>query len=168
DDDLDKEMSLLDSTYDELLKSPDGSTKSNSPAVPVRKVSLKRNISDVISSLKSSKPKATSSSDSQNDNKKKNIKLSEFTSHNQQSRIEMRIKKFGATTTNRKEARAVRFGNTAIKSTPKNNNISSVASVVALEVLKKRAERFGTVTALAGKSSQLNEKLKERQERFGS
>ncbi|CAO1406019.1 unnamed protein product [Diamesa serratosioi] len=177
DDDLDEEKSLLDSTHDEILKSPAGSTKSSSPEVPAitaKKVSLKRNISVVIPSLESSKTKVTSSDDSQNDSgtdpEKKIIKLSELTS---QSRIEMRAKKFGADTaaaTDRKEARAARFGITAIESTPvtpKNNKISSVAPV-SLEVLKKRAERFGTVTAPAVKSTQLDEKLQKRQERFGS
>lgn len=170
---MDEEKSLLDSTHDEILKSPAGSTKSSSPeatAIPAKKVSLKRNISVVIPSLESSKIKVTSSDDSQNDSstdpEKKIIKLSELTS---QSRIEMRAKKFGAetaATTDRKEARAARFGITATETTPKNNKISSVAPV-SLEVLKKRAERFGTVTAPAVKSTQLDEKLQKRQERFG-
>lgn len=175
---MDEEKSLLDSTHDEILKSPAGSTKSSSPevpAIPAKKVSLKRNISVVIPSLESSKTKITSPDDSQNDSgtdpDKKIIKLSELTS---ESRIEMRAKKFGAetaaTTTDRKEARAARFGITPIVSTPatpSNNKIASVAPV-SLEVLKKRAERFGTVTAPAVKSTQLDEKLQKRQERFGS
>lgn len=172
---MDEEKSLLDSTHDEILKSPAGSTKSSSPevpAIPAKKVSLKRNISVVIPSLESSKTKVTSSDDSQNDSgtdpDKKIIKLTS------ESRIEMRAKKFGAesaaVTTDRKEARAARFGITPIVSTPAtptNNKIASVAPV-SLEVLKKRAERFGTVTAPAVKSTQLDEKLQKRQERFGS
>lgn len=180
---MDEEKSLLDSTHDEILKSPAGSTKSSSPevpAIPAKKVSLKRNISVTIPSLESSKTKVTSSDDSLNDSgtdpDKKIIKLSELTS---QSRIEMRAKKFGAAaattesaaaTTDRKEARAARFGITPIVSTPAtptNNKIASAAPV-SLEVLKKRAERFGTATAPAVKSTQLDEKLQKRQERFGS
>lgn len=105
------------------------------------------------------------------DSDKKIVKLSELTA---KERLELRAKKFGApiATESLKVARSERFGLTSItsktesdssQSSTKNGN-SSTANV---DLLKKRAERFGgSVSKVMNKIENL-EKLQKRNERFG-
>lgn len=169
------DKSLLDSTH-EMLKSPE-SAKSTSPESipiqPAKKVSLKRNISVSVPIIQrktseDDKPLETSSTANTNEPEKKVIKISELTG---KDRLELRNKKFNAGNgaapqSERLQARAARFG---IAASDKSSESSKpVTSSVSLEVLKKRAERFGTVLVPELKKSELDEKLQKRQERFGA
>lgn len=191
DDELEEEKSLLDSTHDEMLKSPSDSAKSTSPevttAVAAKPISLKRNISVTVpvSETKSEEvQEVESSSDSASavgEPNKKVVKISELSA---KERLELRAKKFAGsasaasassaaavtTSTDSQEklqARAARFGITAPTATA-DSSTKTVSSSVNLEVLKKRAERFGVVTVPELKKSELDEKLTKRQERFGA
>lgn len=188
-----KELLGHDEHEDELLKespSPDSSGKkhsskpkhseSTSQQAPHKKISLKRNLSVPIPVLPEStnkgtsddeKVKSISSTNGNNENteepNKKVVKLTQLPS---EERLKLRAQKFGApvgSTTDvasddRKLARAARFGLTA-----KMSSIKSSAPEVSVEILKKRAERFGASTAPKLNSIVLDEKLKKRQERFG-
>lgn len=170
------EKSLLDSTHDEILKSPSVSTKSTSPeVVPPKKISLKRNISIVVPVVES-KPEeaaAEATEGSTDEPEKKVVKISELTA---KDRLELRAKKFAGSQVTpasteaaqeRLSARAARFGKTLSPEKTADSK-TAITSSVSLEVLKKRAERFGAVTVPELKQSELQEKLQKRQERFGA
>lgn len=165
----------MDSTHDEILKSPSNSTSPESIAPPAtKKVSLKRNISIVVpiidsAATESTTELATETLSGEPDNKV--VKVSALTA---KDRLELRAKKFSlgenATTpaapaTERLQARAARFGGTL---SPEKAASSTVTSSVSLEILKKRAERFGTILVPELKKSEYQEKLQKRQERFGA
>jgi SAP domain-containing ribonucleoprotein len=174
DDELEEEKSLLDSTHD-LLKSPSESVKSTSPesnpAPPPKKVSLKRNISISVPVVES-KPAGDSEATSEGEPDKKVVKISTIS---ELDRLEMRAKKFSGGVAavassvssedvkDKLSARAARFGVTA----PDTKPAAGVTSSVSLDVLKKRAERFGSVLVPELKKSEFQEKLQKRQERFG-
>lgn len=176
---MEEEKSLLDSTHDEMLKSPSESAKSTSPEIipaqPVKKISLKRNISVTVPIIES-KPVAATEAVADNpadEPEKKVIKISELTA---KDRLELRAKKFaggeapaatGAAPQDRLQARAARFGITAPTEKTTEAPKTAVTSSVSLEVLKKRAERFGTVLVPELKKSEWQEKALKRQERFG-
>ncbi|XP_051532648.1 SAP domain-containing ribonucleoprotein [Myxocyprinus asiaticus] len=63
----------------------------------------------------------------------------------------------------KKAARAARFGLTV----PESSKGTSAIPKVAVEVLKKRAERFGMNVSSVSKKFEDDEKLKKRKERFG-
>lgn len=174
---MEEEKSLLDSTNDEMLKSPSDSAKSTSPesipAQPAKKISLKRNISVTVPIVVSKPVEVTEtiSDDPAGEPDKKVIKISELTA---KDRLELRAKKFAggdapsavAAPSDRLQARAARFGITATSEKP-SEATKSVTSSVSLEVLKKRAERFGTVIVPELKKHEWEEKAQKRAERFG-
>lgn len=103
---------------------------------------------------------------------KKVIKLSDLTA---KERLELRAKKFGApiAAESLKLARSERFGLTASSDdkTVSNNSSSSIKNgnnpAASVDILKKRAERFGgSVSKVMNKIENL-EKLQKRSERFG-
>lgn len=112
----------------------------------------------------------TDSADAEDDkedvDKKSAVKLSQLSV---KERIEMRAKKFGIAAPVAgdavKLARAERFG---LSSTEGDKNGTSSSASVSVDVLKKRAERFGgSVSKVMNKIENL-EKLQKRQERFGN
>lgn len=95
---------------------------------------------------------------------KKIIKLSELST---KERLEMRAKKFGVPLSEsaKKEARLARFN-------VNNQNNKSAASIktpvpTSYEVLKKRAERFGSSVSTLMEKAELAERLEKRKARFG-
>ncbi len=107
---------------------------------------------------------------------KKVVKLSQLTA---KERLELRAKKFGApiATESLKAARSERFGITPI-TTPaasdvktESNTNSSVkngsSSTANVDILKKRAERFGGSVSKVMNTIENQEKLLKRSERFG-
>ncbi|XP_038867836.1 SAP domain-containing ribonucleoprotein-like isoform X4 [Salvelinus namaycush] len=85
-------------------------------------------------------------------------------------RLQKRAERFNlpATAASKKEARAARFGLPALS--PASKPGASVANsklTVSVEVLKKRAERFGMNVSSVAKTVEVDEKLKKRKERFG-
>lgn len=164
----------MDSTNDEILKSPSNSAKSTSPESippqPTKKVSLKRNISVTVPIIES-KPAEDSSEEATTDEPdKKVVKISTLTA---KDRLELRAKKFAGGVAaaaetgapqDRLQARAARFG-IASSTVEKPTDATKAAT---LDLLKKRAERFGTVLVPELKKVELNEKLQKRQERFGA
>ncbi|XP_077300009.1 uncharacterized protein LOC143920878 [Arctopsyche grandis] len=82
------------------------------------------------------------------------------------SRLEMRAKRFGITspiTSDAKEARKARFG-TAATPAP----ILDAASTATLDILKKRAERFGSSVSKIMVDVENREKLERRKAKFGT
>ncbi|XP_059611818.1 SAP domain-containing ribonucleoprotein [Phlebotomus argentipes] len=157
-------------------KFPDETKKSNEP--PTRKIVLKRklivaplpDVADVSpeNSLAASKDTDVLNIEKSTDHPlsvlgesdKKVIKLSDMSA---QERLELRMKKFGAPVTSdvKKMARAERFGTSSSAS-------SSNGSGASIDVLKKRAERFGGSVSTTMTKMENEEKLKKRQERFGA
>uniref|UniRef100_A0A8C7IEG1 SAP domain containing ribonucleoprotein n=1 Tax=Oncorhynchus kisutch TaxID=8019 RepID=A0A8C7IEG1_ONCKI len=88
----------------------------------------------------------------------------------EKSKLQKRAERFNlpATADSKKEARAARFGLPA--PTPASTPGAPVANskpTVSVEVLKKRAERFGMNVSPVAKTVEVDEKLKKRKERFG-
>ncbi|XP_011494890.1 PREDICTED: SAP domain-containing ribonucleoprotein [Ceratosolen solmsi marchali] len=102
---------------------------------------------------------------------KKVIKLSEL---NTNERLEMRAKKFGVILSEnaKKEARAARF-KMASNNTANLINTKSAASIkstpvhTTYDVLKKRAERFGSNVSSLMEKAELEDKIEKRKARFG-
>lgn len=131
---------------------------------------MKRNISVSVPIVTSTASEIKTNVPSADEPEKKVVKLSQMSA---QERLEMRAKKFGASLTTsvssvdndeKKNARAARFGTTTTSVTAKPTPESTAKNV---ELLKKRAERFGTVLVPELKASENQEKLLKRQERFG-
>lgn len=155
--------------------------------VPHKKISLKRNLSvpkpvlpETNTPTEEDKSKSISSTNGSNDDNsdepdKKVVKLHILTA---EERLKLRAEKFGASAAtstdvvsdDKKLARAARFGitSTTTGSSSSSTSIKSSAPDVSVEVLKKRAERFGASTAPKLNAIELDEKLKKRQERFGA
>ncbi|XP_035653096.1 SAP domain-containing ribonucleoprotein-like isoform X1 [Oncorhynchus keta] len=85
-------------------------------------------------------------------------------------KLQKRAERFNlpATADSKKEARAARFGLPAptSASTP-GAPVANSKPTVSVEVLKKRAERFGMNVSPVAKTVEVDEKLKKRKERFG-
>lgn len=181
---------------DAILKSPQGSTTSKSPddlvstapSTQQKKVILKRKLITTISvnETDDNKTEAASpsidapesktakiddgSADETNgsEDDKKVVKLSELTL---KDRLELRAKKFGAapSTDALKQARAERFGITSPAAASSDGSNDKIASApVSVDVLKKRAERFGGSVSTVMSKIENKEKLLKRQERFGA
>jgi len=82
-------------------------------------------------------------------------------------KIKARADRFGGNQSedSKKTARAARFGDMVGKSA--GSTKIGGAPPADLDLLKKRAERFGTATSTAVKSAELTDAIKRRQERFG-
>lgn len=152
-----------------LLSTSSNSVKAEESAIPAaksepeKKIVLKRALITVPETEPSSEATATPA------------KLGKLTQLTAQERIEMRQKKFGCSTVPvpldvKKQSRAERFG---IKSNdgenkPQNAKLDITTPVtVSVEVLKKRAERFGISVAPKLVTEENAEKILKRKERFG-
>ncbi|KAK7791241.1 hypothetical protein R5R35_000973 [Gryllus longicercus] len=126
-----------------------------------KKIVLNRNI--IVSGKENQKE--PEESNKQENSEKKIIKISALTA---KERLEMRAQKFGVplSVDAKKEARAARFGITA-PTTTSTTTTSPVTSTPNLDLLKQRAERFGSSVSSALSKVEQAEKLKKRQERFG-
>ena len=185
--------SLLDSNHeDAVLKTPPDSVKSKSPeptsdALSQQKkiVTLKRklilpeiiappeNMPTNVATNTSSSSAVTATETEEEANKtsedgseKKVIKLSELTA---KERLEMRAKKFGAplSADALKQARAEKYGISPTTSTDVDSKINNNGNAkVSVDVLKKRAERFGGSVSKVMNKIENNEKLQKRQQRF--
>lgn len=173
-------------------KSPENlaqsSTSTTTAPTQAKKIVLKRKLLPSVSLTESESSKTTTepkvsklndeksedesaevSSNGNNDNTV--IKLSELT---MKERMELRAKKFGAAPTGdvAKLARAERFGITTItaaaKTDSKDSSLSITKTAPNVDLLKKRAERFGGSVSNAMVSIEQKEKLLKRQERFGA
>lgn len=182
---------------DAILKSPTVSNASNSPDEPpppiineAKKISLKRKIivdsNETLNTpvaIKRSEPSAVgalpvastaaTSETTDNDDAGK-VKSSELTL---EQRLEMRAKKFGTPLSSDalKLARAERFGIKSAPAAAANGSSGNSASTITknapaanVDVLKKRAERFGGSVSTVMNTIEQKEKLNKRQERFGT
>lgn len=158
-----------------MLKSPAESTKSSSPEIsaPAKPISLKRNISVPIPVIeKPADPVTESANDVSSGGEEPEKKVVKISSLTAQERMEMRAKKFGslssapAASDEKLQARAARFGIQS-QSVSSTTSTGAAANTSNLEVLKKRAERFGAVLVPELKKAEVEEKLMKRQERFG-
>uniref|UniRef100_A0A0K8TTP4 Putative nucleic acid-binding protein n=1 Tax=Tabanus bromius TaxID=304241 RepID=A0A0K8TTP4_TABBR len=116
----------------------------------------------------------TTDDDNKHDESKKVVKISDLSL---KDRLEMRAKKFGlqvtggtsgtsgtgasGETSTKQQARAIRFGQS------NEDKASANGTNTSIDVLKKRAERFGCSVSSRMTELELKEKLQKRQERFG-
>ncbi|XP_001600780.1 SAP domain-containing ribonucleoprotein [Nasonia vitripennis] len=169
---------------DEEIETEELATKPDSQATPekrklstdenntaTKKIILNRkNIIEEIKVDTEKKIEASKEETEKEEPEKKVIKLSELSTN---ERLEMRAKKFGVplSETAKKEARAARFNITSDNTT--NNSSKSAASIksapvhTSYEVLKKRAERFGTNVSTILDKAELEDKIEKRKQRFG-
>ncbi|XP_032678395.1 SAP domain-containing ribonucleoprotein isoform X2 [Odontomachus brunneus] len=170
---LDEDEVLGDEEIEELSSKPDSqelskkrklSTESNNgntkKVVLNRKSVLEEIKNDQVEKNENKSVKSAEAAPSE----KKIIKLSEL---GVKERLEMRAKKFGMPLSEaaKKEARLARFN-------VNNQNNKSAASIktpvhTTYEVLKKRAERFGTSVSTLMEKAELAERLEKRKARFG-
>jgi len=170
---LDEDEVLGDEEIEELSSKPDSqevpekrklsieSNNTNAKKIVLNRKPVLEEIKNDLAEKKENKsakmPEAASS-------EKKIIKLSDLGT---KERLEMRAKKFGVplSETAKKEARLARF-------TVNNQNNRSAASIktpvhTTFEVLKKRAERFGSSVSTLMEKAELAERLEKRKARFG-
>jgi len=90
-----------------------------------------------------------------------------LTEEEMEAKIKARADRFGGFQSEdaKKVARAARFGDMVPKAEGKTK--IGGAPPVDLDLLKKRAERFGTATSTVVKTAELSDAIKRRQERFG-
>lgn len=191
----DEDAILKSPSVSETSKSPDESTAADD--IPTKKVVLKRKhshsppiLADTPTTEKVSKLEIVTSdasengkNDSGNENDKKAVKISELTG---KERLDLRAKKFGTPIVGDalKIARAERFG-IAAKATPDKSTPDKLTpdkptpdkassgkivndTTTNVEVLRKRAERFGGSVSTVMNTIENKEKLAKRQERFGA
>ncbi|XP_018329647.1 SAP domain-containing ribonucleoprotein isoform X2 [Agrilus planipennis] len=178
DDDLDHEpmdgsesvLTDIDAHLDENITPPTALKKDISQEKVIsneqseskaKKVVLKRNSSALEEQLENHEV-PEEKSDTKD---KKILKLSQLSV---KERLEMRAKKFGVPLTDeaKKAARSQRFSSNSSSST----NISSISQEndpVSLDILKKRADRFGGSVSTVMSTLAQQERLEKRKQRFG-
>ncbi|XP_011308809.1 SAP domain-containing ribonucleoprotein isoform X2 [Fopius arisanus] len=171
---LDEDAVLGDEEIEELSSKPDSqdvgekrkSTEETSSPVQSKKIILNRN--PVIEEVKVGEPEEKEEkSEAAGDDApaKKIIKLSEL---GVKERLEMRAKKFGVPLSDsaKKEARSARF-NSENQSNGKSSASVKTPVNTSYEVLKKRAERFGTNASGLMEKAELEARIEKRKARFG-
>ncbi|XP_015123573.1 SAP domain-containing ribonucleoprotein isoform X2 [Diachasma alloeum] len=170
---LDEDAVLGDEEIEELSTKPDSqdvgekrkSTEDSSP-IQAKKIILNRN--PVIEEVKVDEPEEKEEKSEGADDSgpaKKVIKLSEL---GVKERLEMRAKKFGVplSDTAKKEVRSARF-NSENQSNGKSSASIKTPVNTSYEVLKKRAERFGTNASGLMEKAELEARIEKRKARFG-
>lgn len=124
--------------------------------------------------LSDNKPAALAE-ESKDSNGNADSNLSKLSQLSMKERLEMRAKKFGAPASGdaAKLARAERFGLATSNASADGGGgglggKSSVKSAADVELLKKRAERFGGSVSNTMVKIEMSEKMLKRQERFGT
>ncbi|XP_011156505.1 SAP domain-containing ribonucleoprotein isoform X1 [Solenopsis invicta] len=173
--DEDEVLGVSDEEIEELSSKPDSqeipekrklSIESNNLNTNAKKIVLNRK--PVLEEIKNDQVEKKENKGAQSSEdmppEKKIIKLSELST---KERLEMRAKKFGVPLSEsaKKEARLARFN-------VNNQNNKSAASIktpvpTTYEVLKKRAERFGSSVSTLMEKAELAERLEKRKARFG-
>ncbi|KAM3617261.1 uncharacterized protein V6R79_004041 [Siganus canaliculatus] len=85
-------------------------------------------------------------------------------------RLQKRAERFNlpATAESKKAERAARFGLPAEASSPSPGAVANSKTAVNVDLLKKRAERFGMNVSSASLKMEADEKMQKRKERFGA
>ena len=84
-----------------------------------------------------------------------------------QERLEMRAKKFGITANAAAKASSTTTATVGAATTATPTPVAKISDEKQLEILKKRADRFGCVVSPKIAKVEANEKLQKRKERFG-
>jgi len=150
-----------DSMTEEAIKQAEEELKSQSPT-KVKRTQIGFNKTE-------SKPAAESEKGKENEPTVKKIETqSSPTKDDVAEKIKSRAERFGGFQSDdaKKAARAAKFGDMLGKQQG-GGKISSAGSEVDVDLLKKRADRFGTATSTALKKAEVSEAIKRRQERFG-
>ncbi|XP_062401944.1 SAP domain-containing ribonucleoprotein [Sardina pilchardus] len=130
---------------------------------------------ETFSKDEASPPKVVKTADADDDDEpepdapeKKVVKITLAESGDE--KMQKRAERFNMppTAENKKAARAARFGLPATASASSEGASISAKTPVSVEVLKKRAERFGMNVSSISKKVEEDEKLKKRKERFGA
>ncbi|KAJ8668510.1 hypothetical protein QAD02_010173 [Eretmocerus hayati] len=171
-----EENEVLNAKPDSQVQPVKRKSTSTENGTPAKKVTLNRkNIVEEVKvdalQKKEEEKKEEKKPESEDKSDKKVIKISEVSTT---ERLEMRAKKFGAPVSEalseaaKKEARAARFNIKANGS--ENTKPASVKGALvdtSYDVLKKRAERFGTNVSSLLEQAEIEAKKEQRKARFG-
>lgn len=168
---LDEDAVLGDEEIEELSSKPDSQEVSEKRKLPqdtntnVKKIVLNRKRAIEESKTESTNKKETKiQTPEAAPTERKIIKLSELSP---KERLEMRALKFGVPLSEaaKKEARSARFS----ISSQNNKSAASIKTPVATdyEILKKRAQRFGTSGSILMEKAELQARIEKRKARFG-
>jgi len=172
DDLLDQDDSMTDEAIkkaEEELKVPSKPPKINRdvPITPSKTESVETETAEDSATDKSPKGKENAPIAVNSTEEKVSPVKDKLTEEELEAKIKARAERFGGFQSEdaKKVARAARFGDMVAKSG--GSTKIGGAPAADIDLLKKRAERFGTTTSSVVKKAELSEAIKRRQERFG-